>query len=131
MVVVDASAVVDVLVELPVNEALRDRMQAASGMHAPHLVDVEVLSVLRRLVTESELSLAAAGVARGQFRDLAIERYPHVALSDRMWALRGNLTVYDAAYVALSEGLDLPLITSDRRLARSSGHAATIESFAR
>ena len=131
MVVVDASAVVDVLVELPVNEALRDRMQAASELHAPHLIDVEVLSVLRRLVAGRELSLAAAGVARGQFRDLAIERYPHVALSDRMWALRGNLTVYDAAYVALSEGLDLPLITSDRRLARSSGHAATIESFAR
>ena len=131
MVVVDASAVVDLLIELPVNETLRERIEEAGELHAPHLLDVEVLSVLRRLVAGGELSVAAAGVARGQFRDLAIERYPHMALSERMWALRESLTTYDATYVALSEGLDLPLITSDRRLARSSGRGATIESFAR
>ncbi len=131
MIVVDASAFVDVLLELPVNEALRDRIAGADELHAPHLVDLEVLSVLRRLVAGRELSLAAAGMARGQFDDLAIERYPHVLLRNRIWDLRESFSVYDAAYVALSESLGLPLITSDHRLARSSGHAATIESFAR
>lgn len=131
MIVVDASAVVDLFLELPVNQALLDRLQRADELHAPHLIDLEVLSVLRRLVAGSKLSLEAASIVRGQFDDLGIERYSHVALRDRIWALRENLTAYDASYVALSEWLGLPLVTSDVRLARSSGHAATIESFAR
>jgi predicted nucleic acid-binding protein len=131
VIVVDASAVVDLFLELPVNQALLDRLQRADELHAPHLIDLEVLSVLRRLVAGSKLSLEAASIARGQFDDLGIERYSHVALRDRIWALRENLTAYDASYVALSEWLELPLVTSDVRLARSSGHAATIESFAR
>ncbi len=131
MVVVDASAIVDLLLELPVNGPLRDRISDAGELHAPHLVDLEFLGVLRRLVGAREFSVEAAGLARGQFDDLALERYPHVPLRHRIWALRDNLSVYDAAYVALSESLGLPLITSDHRLARSSGHGAAIESFAR
>lgn len=131
MIVVDASALVDVFLELPLNQALRDRLERADELHAPHLIDLEMLSVLQRLVAAGHLSGEAASMARGQFDDLGIERYSHVGLRDRIWALRGNLTGYDAAYVALSEWLGLPLVTSDARLARSSGHAAAIESFAR
>jgi len=131
LIVVDASALVDLFLELPLNQDLLDRIERADELHAPHLIDLEVLSVLRRLVATGKLSPEAASMARGQFDDLGIERYSHVGLGDRIWALRGNLTAYDAAYVALSEWLGLPLVTSDARLARSSGHAATIESFAR
>jgi predicted nucleic acid-binding protein len=67
----------------------------------------------------------------GSFEALSIERYPHTTLRGRIWALRHAVTAYDAAYVALAEALDLPLVTSDLRLARSSGHRAVIESFAR
>ncbi|HSH61454.1 MAG TPA: type II toxin-antitoxin system VapC family toxin [Acidimicrobiales bacterium] len=131
MIVVDASALVDLFLEFPLNQALLDRLERADELHAPHLIDVELLSVLRRLVAADKLSLEAASMARAQFEDLGIERYSHVPLRARIWGLRGSLTAYDAAYVALSEWLGLPLVTSDFRLARSSGHAATIESFAR
>jgi predicted nucleic acid-binding protein len=131
LIVVDASALVDLFLELPLNQPLADRLEGTEELHAPHLIDVEVLSVLRRLVGANKLSIEAASMARGQFDDLGIERYSHVGLRDRIWALRGNLSAYDAAYVALSEWLGLPLVTSDARLARSSGHAAMIESFAR
>ena len=78
-------------------QPLADRLEGAEELHAPHLIDVEVLSVLRRLVGASKLSIEAASMARGQLDDLGIERYSHVALRDRIWALRGNLSANDAA----------------------------------
>lgn len=131
MVVIDASAVVDLLLELPINQPLLRRLEDVSELHAPHLIDLEVLSVLRRLVRSGTMGLDAAGMARRSLAELPIERYPHVLLRDRIWELRDNLTVYDAAYVALAEELELPLVTSDGRLARSVGHRAVVEAYAR
>lgn len=131
MIVVDTSALIDILVERPFNMALRQRISEAPELHAPHLVDVEFLSVLRGLVRGRALSVDAAAVAREQFEDLSIERYPHESLRDRIWQLRDNLTAHDGAFVALSEALGLPLVTSDGRIARSHGHHARVESYAR
>jgi len=131
VIVVDTSALVDILLERPSNMALRWRIGGAAELHAPHLIDIEFLSVLRRLVYGQALSMDAAAVAREQFEDLAIERYPHEPLRDRIWQLRDSLTAYDAAFVALGETLELPLVTSDGRIGRSHGHHAQVESYAR
>ena len=131
MLVIDASAVVDLLLEQPVNDPLRARVEVADELHAPHLIDLEVLRVLRRLCAARKLSGDAAGVALRQFGLLPISRYPHEPLRSRIWALRHVLTVYDASYVALAEALQLPLITSDGRLVRSHGHHAAVESYDR
>lgn len=128
MIVVDASAVVDVVVhEDPV---LAGRLREGGDLHAPHLVDVEVTHALRRLVASGELSSDRASDARVDAADLLIMRYPHLALLERAWELRDNLTVYDAVYIALAELLQAPLVTCDARLAQAPGHDAEIELFA-
>lgn len=129
MLVVDTSAVVAALVAEPPNELLRARLTRDGDLHAPHLVDVEVLHVLRRLVARGRLSRDRAEDARQDFADIAIVRYPHVPLLDRMWELRENITPYDAAFVALSEALGVPLVTADARLAGAPGHRAVVEVF--
>jgi predicted nucleic acid-binding protein len=128
--VVDASVIVHWLVEKPVSAALVARLAEAGEWHVPHLLDLEVLSVLRRLVGAGALSEDAAAQARDTLRQAPFERYPHTLLQDRIWAKRHVLTVYDAAYVALAEVLDLPLLTADVRLAGAPGQTATIETFA-
>jgi len=95
-------------------------------LHAPHLLDIEVTSVVRRYVIEGKL---AADRGRGAIENLAaldIERHGHDALLPRIWELRCNLTAYDAAYVALAEALDAPLLTRDRRLAAAPTHLARV-----
>ncbi len=129
MLVVDTSALLAVLAGSPADAALSDRLRADGDLHAPHLIDVEAVHALRRLVRRDDLSVERALAARQDLKDLTIIRYPHVALVDRMWELRENLTAYDATFVALSEALGVPLITADERLARSTGHAAKIEAF--
>lgn len=131
MIVVDNSAIVDLLLQQPINEELRNRLEAAGELHAPHLLDIEFLSVLRRMVSRSLIDSTSAGEAKAIFEALPIERYPHTPLLDRIWALRHNLTAYDATYVALSETLGLPLVTSDRKLADAPGNLAKIEAYAR
>jgi predicted nucleic acid-binding protein len=121
LIVVDASALIDLLLELANAGSVEDELRANEGdLHAPHLVDAEVLSGLRRA--------NASGVANGRaremladFLDLPIERYPHTLLAPRIWELRHNFTPFDATYVALAEALadDAPLLTSDRRLAKA------------
>ena len=131
MIVVDSSALVDSLVGRPPSLTLLTRLAADRDLHAPHLVDMEVLNALRALVQIGELSDSRAADARTDFARLTITRYPHQGLADRMWELRHNLTAYDAAFVVLSETLDAPLITTDRRLAEAPGHHAQVEVFAR
>jgi predicted nucleic acid-binding protein len=75
------------------------------------------------------LSKDRASDARADFAELALVRYPHRGLSDRIWKLRHNLTDYDAAYIALAELLDVPLVTSDECVSRATGHVARIELF--
>ncbi len=129
MIVVDTSAVLAALVGRPSNDALVTRL-GAEELHAPHLIDVEILHALRRLVRTGDLPEARAEDARADFSDLAIIRYPHQPLSDRMWELRHSLTAYDAAFVALGEALGVPLVTCDHRLASTSGHEGAIELYA-
>ena len=95
-------------------------------MHAPHLVDLEVLDALRKLVARREVSEDRAAYIREDFAALRIERYPHEPLAERVWELRANLSSYDAVFVALAETLDLPLVTYDMRLAGAPGHGATV-----
>lgn len=128
MLVVDTSAIVAVLVAAPPSPALRQRL-SGRRLHAPHLIDVEFLHALRRLSAGGKLAPAQAELIRSDFAGLTIVRYPHRLLLDRMWELRGNLTAYDAAFVALSEALDLPLVTTDARLAAAPGHRAVIETY--
>jgi predicted nucleic acid-binding protein len=129
VIVVDTSAVLAALLARPVTTEVDERMGNDGDLQAPHLIDVEFLHVLRRLVRTRALTEARASEARTDFADLAIERYPHPPLADRMWELRPSLTAYDAAFVALSELLRVSLVTCDARLAGSSGHRARVEVY--
>jgi predicted nucleic acid-binding protein len=130
VIVVDASAILDVLIERPVNRRLADRL-AEEDLHAPHLIDIETAAALRRLTAGAVLTSDAAAVALQDFLDLPLERYPHTSLIDRVWQLRNSVTAYDAVYLALAETLGVPLVTSDARLGRSHGHRVEIETYAR
>ena len=128
MAVVDTSAVIAALIADPPNRPLLERLGTVE-LHAPHLVDVEMLHVLRTLVTRRGLTLDRATEARRDYADWTLVRYPHDQLLDRMWALRGNLSAYDAAFVALSEAIGLPLVTIDAKLARAARRTTSVELY--
>jgi len=120
--VLDASVLVEYLAGGEHAEPVRERiLRDAEALWAPHLVDAEVGHVLRRAVEVGDLRAAAAATALRDLAAMPLERAPHVSLLSRAWALRRNLTFYDALYVALAEALDLPLVTLDGRLARAPG----------
>lgn len=127
MIVLDASCLVEVLLQSGDVAAVETRMRRARGLHAPEVIDLEVLQVLRRLVAGRVLPADRAGMAIGALERLALRRWPHGMLRRRIWALRANLTAHDAAYVALAERLACPMVTRDAKLARASGHEARIE----
>ena len=134
MIVLDASAAVDWLLETPAGQRIEQRIYArphaqAETLHTVHLLDVEFAQVLRRLVREGTLSSRRAEEAIEDLTALRITRYAPVLLLHRIWRLRQNLSAYDAAYVALAEELRAPLITRDQKLAAAPGHAAAIEVF--
>ena len=129
MIVVDTSAIVAALLGRPPMPALSDRLVTGADLHAPHLIDVEFIHALGRLVRVGHLNPDRAEDARLDFAELVVTRYPHAPLADRMWALRHNVSAYGAAYLALAEALDAPLVTCDARMARSSGHDAQIEVY--
>lgn len=126
MIVLDASVVVELLLNTSRAEALAARI-AEDSLHAPELLDVEVLQVLRRYRLRERLSAVRSEEAVADFLSLRIERHRLLPYCERIWRLHRNLTAYDAAYVALAEALDAPLLTCDGRLARSAGHSAAIE----
>ena len=128
MIVADASALIDLLLESEVRTRLEQRLLSGEeSLHTPHVVDLEVAHTLRRLVLTGVLSSERAEVALADMADLQLNRYPHVELVPRVWELRDTLTAYDATYVALAEALEATLVTRDARLARSSGHQARVE----
>lgn len=128
MIVVDASVVIEVLLNTPAGVRVADRLFAdGETLHAPHLLDLEVAQVLRRYALSAELDPARGAQALEDLAALPLSRYPHDVLLPRIWELRHNVTAYDAAYVALAEGLAAPLVTRDAALAASRGHAAQIE----
>jgi predicted nucleic acid-binding protein len=129
MVVLDASAALHALARRPADPALLRRIATEDDIGAPHLIDVEVLQVLRRLVRIGDLTADQATDVRRDFEAMPILRFPHTGVADRTWELRHNLTAHDATYVALAEAMGCPLITSDARLAKASGHRADVEVY--
>lgn len=128
MIVVDASALLEVLLRTPAAPSVELRLfEPGETLHAPHLVDLEIAQVLRRYAVAGQISGVRGREALDDLAALRLRRWPHEPLIPRVWELRQNLTAYDAAYVALAEALDAPLLTRDRRLATAPGHGARVE----
>ena len=128
MIVTDASAVLELLLGTTAAFDIQRRLiESGDSLHAPHLLDLEIAQVLRRYLLIGELTSQRGKQALTDLADLPIIRYPHDLFLSRIWALRHNVTAYDAAYLALAESLPAPLITCDARLAATLGHRATIE----
>ena len=128
MIVVDASAMTEFLLQTPLGIRVEARLfRGRDEFHVPHLVDVEVTQALRRLVRTHELPVDRAEEALADLADFDLHRHAHVDLLARVWELRDNLTSYDAVYVALAEAIASPLVTCDVPLGSSPGHTARIE----
>lgn len=126
MIVVDSSAVVDALIGAPMIDELVDTL-SREDLHAPALIDYEVVAAVRGLVLRRHLSGGRGEDVLTDFADLQLERWAaDSALRARAFQLRDNLSASDAAYVALAEALECPLLTRDGRLARAEEHAATV-----
>jgi len=104
-------------------------LDSGETIHAPHLIDIEIANVIRRLTLARVLEAGRARIVLDDLAALSLFRYPHRDLLPRVWTLRNNLTAYDAVYVALAEELDASLITRDRRLANAAGSRARVEVF--
>lgn len=115
MIVIDASAMIEALVGRDADPVLLDGL--AGEIAAPHLLDTEVLSVLRGLTLGGKLDETDADDARSTYFAFNIARHEAQPLADRVWELRHQYTSYDASYLALAEALDAPLYTCDRKLA--------------
>lgn len=128
MIVVDASAILEVLLSTPAASRMAKRLFApGETLHAPHLLDVEVAHVLRRYWLAGDLSVQEGLDALYDLAELPLTRYPHSLSLPRIWELRQHFTAYDAVYLALAENLRAPLVTCDRALASSHGHRAKVE----
>jgi predicted nucleic acid-binding protein len=128
VIVVDASALLEFLLQTPLGARVEVRLfRDDDELHAPHLVDVEVVQGLRRLARTGEVSPGRADEAIADLTALDLHRHPHLDLLGRAWRLRDNVTAYDAMYVALAEALDAAIVTCDGPLAKAPGHRARIE----
>lgn len=128
MIVLDASAALELLLVTSAGEAVaRVISRTGETLHAPHLIDLEVLQAIRRFVRSDHLTPARAAQALDDFAALRVQRYPHLALLPRIWELRENATAYDAAYLALAEALSGTLLTCDAALAGVPGTYARVE----
>ncbi len=128
MIVIDASALMEVLLASGVGARVRARLfREGETLHAPHLLDLEIVHVLRRYCMIGQMQPNRAEEALRYMGAFPMARYPHEPYVPRIWQLRHTLTAYDAAYVALAEALQSPLITRDSRLASAYGHRAKIE----
>ena len=127
MVVVDASCLYEALVGGTVADAVRSRLATDAESAAPHLVDAEVLSLIRRDHVRGALDPTASRQAVEDLRTWPGTRYGHRPLLERAFELRDALRAWDALYIALAEALQAPLITLDRRLQRATGLGCPIE----
>ena len=128
MIVVDASTLIEVLLNTPSGFRIVERLfDDRETLHTPCLLDIEVVQVLRRYARTGELNETRGLQAIEDLSDFPLTRYPHTLFLPRIWELRQNVTAYDASYIALAEALDAPLLTRDARLASAAGHDATIE----
>jgi predicted nucleic acid-binding protein len=128
MIVVDASALVEVLLNTSAGSLIEQRLFAGNEtLHAPHLLDLEIAHVLCRYAMIGVIDPARGLQALEDLSDMAVTRYPHDLFLSRIWDLRNNITAYDAAYIALAEALAAPLVTRDAALVSAAGHHARIE----
>jgi predicted nucleic acid-binding protein len=127
VIVLDASAVMELVLNTAAGRRVaREIAPPQISLNAPHIIDVEVTQALRRYVRSRMISAERGSLALKHLSQLDLTRYDHVDLLPRIWALRDNLTAYDAAYVALAEALEARLLTLDVRLAAAPGHRARI-----
>ena len=127
MIVLDASAALELVLVTDAGQTVARLLERnGDSLHAPHLIDLEVLQVLRRIVRSGQLPVSRAREAIDDFVDLRIERYGHLGLTRRIWELRENASAYDAAYLALAEALGASLVTCDKALARVPGLRAQV-----
>lgn len=127
MLVVDASCLAEVVLAGPDAEPVRQRLAREPEQAAPHLIDAEVLGVVRRAHLRGELDGTAARQALEDLDSWPAVRVDHRPLLGRAWELRDSLSAPDALYVAVAEALGAPLLTLDRRLARAGGPSCAIE----
>lgn len=127
MIVVDASVIVTALADDGDDGDRARRRIRDERLVAPHLIDLEVTSAWRRLAAAGALNERRARLAFEDLGALRMERVPHAPLLSRCWELRRNLTVYDAAYVAVAEVLKVTLLTADTRLAAARGVRCEID----
>lgn len=131
MIVVDASAVVELLLGGERAEAVIPRLEAEEGgLHAPGLLDVEVAQALRRLEASGTMEPSRARAAVELLLDLPVTRHPETPLLPRVRRLRANLTAYDGVYVALAEAIGCPLLTFDSTLAGAPDVGIPVELLA-
>ena len=130
MIVLDASAAVDWLLQTPAGQRIESRIFSEhETLHAPHLLDLEVVQVLRRMARDGAIPEQRVENAVRDFLDLRITRYAHTVFVSRIWELRHNLSAYDAAYVVLTEKLGATLVTRDARLVPAVGPRISVELF--
>ena len=128
MIVVDASALLEVLLNTPASVRIADRLFApGETLHAPHLIDLEIAQVLRRYALGGQLEATRGLQALEDLAAFPLRRYQHDLFLARIWELRDNVTAYDTAYIALAEALPAPLLTRDSSLASAPAHRARIE----
>ena len=131
MLVIDASAATELLLARPSAEAIAAHIsERGLDLHAPHLIDVEIVSAVRSLVASGAAAAQRGEEAIADLLDLPLARYPHDILLPRIWELRDNFSACDAAYLALAEGLSdegVPLLTTDGRLARAARAHSAVE----
>lgn len=127
MIVLDSSALVELLLGTPEGITIGRRWHVEGQAHAPHLATVEAAHVVRKLTLVGAISADRGRRLLGRLPQLPFQRHGHDLLLPRMWELKGHLTAYDAVYVALAEALDLSLLTMDGKLAAAPGHRASIE----
>ncbi len=126
MIVLDTSAAIEFVAGREHGEWVEEQLRSLGSVHAPHVIDVEVVGVLRRFVRERRLSARRAQISLVDFASLAVTRYSHVPLLGRMWALRANARASDAAFIALAEALGATLVTTDGALERVPGMRARV-----
>jgi predicted nucleic acid-binding protein len=126
VLVLDASVVLEMCLDTSVGRRAQTALTRDESLHAPHLIDIEVLQVLRRMVLSRALSTSLAEDALKTFGLMSLTRHEHVPLMRRVWQLRESISAYDATYIALAEGLAAPLLTCDAKLSRAHGHRARI-----
>jgi predicted nucleic acid-binding protein len=127
LIVLDASAAIELLLNTANGKKIAHRIAAPQlTVHAPHLIDLEVTQVLRRLVRQGDITPHRGRQATDHLMALDLERYPHDILLPRIWDLRDRASAYDAAYIVLAEMLDAVLLTFDQAMSELSPRAELI-----